>query len=59
MQGMAVLTRREVDHGVSATLRFLSKVEFFPFFRTWLKQFKEGFSPHSEHLKTIDFLIDE
>ena len=31
-QGMAVLTRREVEHGVRATLRFLSKVEFFPFF---------------------------
>ena len=25
---MAALTRREVDHGVGATLRFLSKVEF-------------------------------
>ena len=31
-RGMAVLTRRGVDDGVRATLRFLSKVDFFPFF---------------------------
>ena len=50
-QGMAVLTRREVDDGVRATVRFLSKVQFFPFFRSWFKGSKEGLDPHSEHLK--------
>ena len=30
-QGMAILKRREVDDGVRATLRFLSKVDLFPF----------------------------
>ena len=32
---------KEVDDGVRATLRFLSKVESFPFFRSWLKRFKK------------------
>ena len=56
---MAVLTRREVDDGGRTTLGFLSKVDFLPFFRSWLKQSKEGFSPHSEHLKIIESQVDE
>ena len=48
---MAVLTRREVDDDVRATLRLLSKVDFFPFFRSWFKWSKERFDPHSENLK--------
>ena len=56
---MAVLTRREVDEGVRATLRFLSKAEFLPFFRSWFKRSKEGLHPHSEHLKIIESQVDE
>ena len=52
-QGMAVLTRREVEESVRATLRFASRSEFPPFFRSWLKRHKEGYNPHSEPLKTI------
>ena len=42
-----------------ATLRFLPKVDFFPFFRSWLKWSKEGFDPHSEHLETIGSQVEE
>ena len=45
MQGMAVLTWRKVDHGIRATLRVLSRVNFFPFFRSWFKRPEEEFSP--------------
>ena len=45
---MAVLTRREVDDGVRATLRFPSRVDFFPFFRSW-------FYPHSELFKILSW----
>ena len=55
-QGMAVLTRREVDNGVRATSRFLSKFDFFPFFRSWLKRSKEGSNPPPPHSK--DFKIN-
>ena len=49
------LTRREVDDGIKATLRlFLSTVEFFPFFRSWLIRSEEGFDPHSEDLKIVE-----
>ena len=58
-QGMAVLTRREVDGGVRAPLRFLSKVDLFPFFRSWFKRSKEGFDPHSEHFISTESRIDE
>ena len=54
---MTVLTRREVDHDVWVTLRFLSKVEFIPFFRSWLKRSKEGSSTHREHLKKLDLKL--
>ena len=37
-QGMAVFSQRGVDHDVRATLRFFSKVEFFPFFQSWFKR---------------------
>ena len=56
---MAVLTRKEVDDGVRATLRFLSKVEFIPIFRYWFKRSKEGLNPHSERLKIIEPQVDE
>ena len=56
---MAVLTRRELDDGVKETLKFLSKVEFFPFFRSWFERPKEEFNPYSEHFKTIEFQVDE
>ena len=56
---MAVSTRREIDHGVRVTLRFFSKVEFLPLFRSWFKQSKEGLNPCSEHLKTIESQVDE
>ena len=56
---MAVLTRREVDDGVRARLRLLSKVEFRPFFQCWLKGSKEEFDPYSEDLRTIDSQVDE
>ena len=59
MRGMAVLTRREVDQGVWVTLRFPSKVEFIPFFRSWLKRSKEELNPHSEHLIRIEPQVDE
>ena len=58
-QGMAVLTRREVDDGVRATLRFLSKVDFLPFFQSWFKGFKKGFNSHSERLNTHESQVDE
>ena len=45
---------REVDDGVKATLRFLSKVDFFPFFRSWLESSKEEFDPHGEDLNITD-----
>ena len=57
-QRMACLTRREVDDGVRATLKFLSKVDFLPYFRSWLKRSKEGSNLHSEHLKTIESQFD-
>ena len=57
-QGMVVLTRREVDHGVRATLRFLSKVDFFPFFRSWFKRSKEGLNPEQWRLKIIGSQVD-
>ena len=41
-QGMAVLTRREVDKGM---LRIVLKVELLPFFRCWFKRPKEGLDP--------------
>ena len=56
---MAVLTRRELDHGVRATLRFLSNLEFFPLFRSWLKRSKGGFDPHSEDLNIIESQVDK
>ena len=58
MQGMAVLTRREVDRGVRAPLTFPSKVDFFPFFRSWRKLSKEWFNPHSKHFETIEYHDD-
>ena len=57
-RGMAVLTGREVD-GIRTTSRFLSKVDFFPPFQSWLKRPKEGFDPHSEHLEITEFQVDE
>ena len=57
-QGMAVLTRREVDAGVRATLRLLSEVDFFSFFRSWFNGSKEGLDPHSEQLKPIESQVD-
>ena len=56
---MTALTRREVDDGMRATLRFLSKADFSPFFRYWLKQSKEGFNPHNEDFEAIESQIDE
>ena len=52
-RGMAVLIRREVDDGVRATLTFPSKVESFPFFRSWcwFKRSEEVFDPHRKNLK--------
>ena len=55
---MAVLTRREVDDGVRATLRFPSEVDFFPFFQSWFEQFKKGFNLHREHLEILESQID-
>ena len=55
---MAVLTRREIDHSVRATLRFLSEVDSFPFFWSWFKLLKEGFNLHSEDLRIIEFQVD-
>ena len=49
---------REVDDGVRATLRFLSEVDFFPFFRSWFKRSEEGFDPHREHRKIIQPQVD-
>ena len=46
-QGMAVLTRRVVDQGVRGMLRFLSKVDFFPFSRSWFKKFWRRIQPFS------------
>ena len=43
---MAVWTWREGDDGVRATLRFLSKVDFVPFFQSSFKRSKEGFKLH-------------
>ena len=59
MQGMALLTRREVEDGVRGTLRSLSKLDFFSFFRSWFKRSKEGFDLHSEHLKIIESQFGE
>ena len=56
---MAVLTRREVDEGVRATLRLLSKVDSCPFFRSRFKQSKEGFNLRSKHLETNESQVDE
>ena len=56
---MAVLTQGEVDHDVRATVWFLSKVDFFPSFRSWFKGSKEGFDPHSEVLETIESQFEE
>ena len=42
-QRMAILTRREVDDGPRATLRFLSKVDSFPLFQSWFKGSEERF----------------
>ena len=56
---MAVLTRREVDDGVRETLRLLLNIDFFPFFRSWLKRSKEGFDPRSEPLKVMESYVDE
>ena len=50
---MAFLTRREVDDGVRAPLRFLSKFDFFPFFRSSFERSKEELNPHSQHLEII------
>ena len=59
---MAVLTQGDVVDGVKVTLRSLSKVDFFPFFRSWFKRAKEGLNPpppDSEGLKTIESQVDE
>ena len=53
---MTVLTRREVDDGVRATLRFLSKIDFLP---VWVQTVEEGFNPYSEHLKILESQVDE
>ena len=54
-QGMEVLTWREVDHGLRATLRSLSKVDFLP---SWLKRSPEGLNPHREDRKITESQVD-
>ena len=54
---MAVLIRREVDDGVRATLRFLSKVDFSPFFRSWFKRFTGESNLKRGYFKTIEYQI--
>ena len=56
---MAVLTRRKVDHGIWAMLRFLSKIEFLLFFQSRSERSKEGFDPHSERLEILERQGDE
>ena len=58
-QGMAVLTRGEVDDNVRATLRFLAKVDFFPCFQSWFQRPKEEIEPSQEHLKIIESQVDQ
>ena len=53
-QGIAVLIRGQVDDGVRVTLRFLSKVEVFNFFRSWFKRSKKEFNVHNEYLKITE-----
>ena len=53
-QGMAVLTRRQVDDGARATLRFLPNVAFFLLFRSWLKPPPpQGPSPNAKGKKSF------
>ena len=58
---MAVLTRREVDDGVRATLRFLSKVEFFLSSGLVSNGLKKDSTPPppNEDLKIIESQVDE
>ena len=59
MQEMVLFARREIDRAVRASLRFLSKIESFPSFRSWLKRSSKGFNLRSEHLEVIESPVYE